>query len=106
MDKGKKIAIAIVVDMALLCFIVFSVRNIICGSLSTTMKNVFSWSIVVAIPIMFFISYMAFVGDKYDLTDEEFDALFGYDEDGQEEDEQGENREEKNSQGENRQDEM
>lgn len=78
MNKGKKIAIALLFDMALLVGIVFAVSAIIHGSDSAWKINLSKAVIVLFIPCMFFMTYMSAAGDKYDtlpdeLLDEEED---------------------------------
>lgn len=80
MNKGKKIAIALLLDMALLVAIVFAVSTIIHGSDSAWKINLSKAVIVLFIPCMFYMTYMSAAGDKYDslpdeLLDEEEDSL-------------------------------
>lgn len=73
MGKGKKAVITVLADFILLALIVFSVYRLLFGDDSAGRRNVFTACIVLAIPIMFYITYMAFAGDKFDYTPGMFD---------------------------------
>lgn len=73
MDRGKKAVITVLADFVLLALIVFSVYRLLFGDDTAGRKNVFTACIVLAIPIMFFITYMAFAGDKFDYRPGMFD---------------------------------
>jgi len=66
MSKGKKIAIAIVIDFILIAVVVYAVKNIISGHATGNYRFLYQGIIVVAIPIMFYMTYMSAAGDKYD----------------------------------------
>lgn len=66
MSKGKKLAIAIVIDFILIAAIVFAVKMIISGDATGNKRLLCQGIIVVAIPIMFYMTYMSAAGDKYD----------------------------------------
>lgn len=85
MDRGKKAVITVLADFVLLALIVFSVYRLLFGDDTSGRKNVFTACIVLAIPIMFFITYMAFAGDKFDYRP----GMFDEDEDESEEEEAG-----------------
>lgn len=78
MDKGKKAVITVLVDFVLLALIVFSVYRLLFGHDSAGIRNLFTAFIVLAIPVMFYITYMALAGDKFD------DMQGMFDEDGDE----------------------
>ena len=71
MNKGKKIALAIVVDMLFLVVIVLAVSTIIKGADSIWKINLSKAVIVLLIPCMFFMTYMSAAGDKYDKIPDE-----------------------------------
>ena len=71
MNKGKKVALAIVVDMLFLVVIVLAVSTIIKGADSIWKINLSKAVIVLLIPCMFFMTYMAAAGDKYDKIPDE-----------------------------------
>ena len=64
MNKGKKVALAIVVDMLFLVVIVLAVSTIIKGADSIWKINLSKAVIVLLIPCMFFMTYMSALGDK------------------------------------------
>lgn len=71
MNKGKKLAIALLFDMAFLVAIVFAVSTIIKGSDSMWKINLSKVVIVLFIPCIFYMTYMSAAGDKYDTLPDE-----------------------------------
>lgn len=74
MNKGTKILIAVLADMALLVLIVLSVRYLLFHTESAVYRRIFSGVIIVAIPVMFFISFTTFAGDRYDYDPDAFEG--------------------------------
>lgn len=66
MNKGKKIAIALVVDMLMLVAIVYAVATIIHNGDEAWKRNIAKVIIVLFIPCMFYMTYMSFSDGKYD----------------------------------------
>lgn len=77
MDKGRKAVITVLVDFALFALIVFSVYRLLFGDDGAGIRNLLTAGIVLAIPGMFYITYMALAGDKFDnmqgMSDEDED---------------------------------
>lgn len=71
MNKGKKVALAILFDMAFLVAIVFAVSTIIGGSDCAWKITLSKIVIVLLIPCMFYMTYMSVSGDKYDTLPDE-----------------------------------
>lgn len=80
MNRGMKIAIAIVMDMLFLVAIVYAVAVIIRGTGTPFMRNLAKAVIVILIPCMFYMSFMTFSGERYDKLPE--DLLEDGDEEG------------------------
>lgn len=72
MDKKTKIFLTLIADFALVGILCFSVYKMVTDA-GTSAKNAYSWIIVLVIPVMFFISYMTFAGDKYEYKEGMFD---------------------------------
>ncbi len=73
MNKGTRILVTVLADMALLVLVVFSVHFLLAYPESVLYRRVFSILIIIAIPAMFFISYTAFAGDRFDYNAEVFE---------------------------------
>ena len=73
MSKGKKVIITILVDAAMLAILVFSVYSMLFHAKTELMKNVYTAFIVIAIPVIFLVTYMNVAGDKYDYKEEDFE---------------------------------
>lgn len=71
MNKGKKIALAILFDMLFLVAIVFAVSTILHGGDTVWKVRLAQVLIILLIPCSFYITYMSFSGDKYDKLPEE-----------------------------------
>lgn len=84
MDQSKKTLIVIVIDILLLVAIGFSVWKLVFFDTTGILKNVCLVAIVVLIPVIFFITYMNFAGDRFDFDEEEYERLFGDDSDEEE----------------------
>lgn len=92
MDNKKKITLALIVDVILIVLIVFAVRALVLGIGTDIIKLLCKIGIVIAIPVGFIVSYMAFAGDKYILSNEEYEAMFGEEKDDEEDSVEGENK--------------
>lgn len=73
MNKGTRILVTVLADMALLALVVFSVHFLLAYPSSLLYRRVFSILIIIAIPAMFLISFTTFAGDKYDYDPDEFE---------------------------------
>ncbi len=73
MNKGTKILVTVLADMALLVLVVFSVHFLLAYPESALYRRLFSALIIVAIPAIFLISYMTFAGDRFDYNPEAFE---------------------------------
>lgn len=72
MDKGKKALLAVLVDFVMLVLVVFSVYRLLFKPDTQIVKNVLTAVIVIAIPVMFYVTYMAAAGDKFEYNEDEF----------------------------------
>lgn len=72
MDKKTKVFLTVIADLILIGIIILSVY-IVVTRYGSNLGNVFSWIIVLAIPTMFYFSYMTFAGDKYEYKEGMFD---------------------------------
>lgn len=73
MKKGQKALIAVCVDMVLLALIVVAVYMILFRGQEAWVGKLFSVLIVIAIPTGFYITYMAFAGDKFVFDEKDFE---------------------------------
>lgn len=69
MNKGLKAVIVVLVDIALLAVIVFAVRAILFLTLTELERRLCMATIIVAIPIIFYVTYLSFFGSKFDDLD-------------------------------------
>lgn len=83
MKKGQKALIAVCVDMILLALIAVAVYMILSRGEEDWVRKLFSVVIVAAIPIGFYITYMAFAGDKFIFDEKEFEDDEDMEEDGE-----------------------
>lgn len=73
MDKGKRVLAAVLIDFAMLALLIYSVYMLLLKIDTKVMKNIFTAIIVLAIPVMFYVTYMAIAGDKFEYSDTEFE---------------------------------
>lgn len=73
MNKGTRILVTVLADMALLVLVVLSVHFLLAYPESALYRRVFSVLIIVAIPAIFLISYTTFAGDRFDYNPEAFE---------------------------------
>lgn len=73
MDKGKRALVAVLIDFVMLALIVFSVYMLLFKADTPIMKNIFTGVIVIAIPVMFYATYMAAAGNKFEYNEDEFE---------------------------------
>lgn len=66
MSKGWKIALALIIDIVVLFLIAFAVWRLFQGNDTAWKNTLFKWMIVLAIPCMFFLTFISFAGDKFD----------------------------------------
>ena len=71
MDKGKKILRTVIIDVIMLGILVVSVYAIMFKAKTDGAKNLFTALVVISIPVIFFTTYMAIAGDKYDYREEQ-----------------------------------
>lgn len=69
MNKGLKAVIVVLVDVALLAAIVLAVRAILFFSLTELQRRMCMATIIVAIPIIFYVTYLSLFGSKFDDLD-------------------------------------
>lgn len=73
MNKGTRILVTVLADVALLVLVVLSVRFLLAYPESAMYRRVFSVLIIAAIPAIFLITYTTFAGDRFDYNPEEFE---------------------------------
>lgn len=65
MNKVKKALIVVLVDFVMLAVLVYSVYMMLTVKSGTIKHNIFTILTVVSIPIIFYVTYLTFAGDKY-----------------------------------------
>lgn len=72
MNKVKKALIVVFVDFVMLAVLIYSVYMMLTVKSGTVKHNIFTILTVVSIPIIFYVTYLAFAGDKYKFDDSLF----------------------------------
>lgn len=79
MNNGKKIFIAVLIDLALLATLIGVCYLLIFREVSYNMQKLLTVFIVMIIPTMFYVSYQTFAGNKFDFDEKKYEQEFGDD---------------------------
>lgn len=80
MHNGKKKFLAVLIDLALLATLLAICYFIVFRDVSEKTEKILKPIIASIIPIMFYVSYQAFAGDKFDYDESKYEKEFGDDE--------------------------
>ncbi len=81
MNNGRKIFMAVLIDLALLAILITSCYFLIFRDVSDEVNRILTLGIIIVIPAMFYITYITFAGNKFEYDETAYEREFGYDND-------------------------